>query len=62
MNNIDDATNKMQNLGINTQSSPSRVIERERNISAQGGGGFSVISQASQPQNHGGANHVNLQN
>ena len=44
MNNIDDATSKMQNLGINNQSSPSRVIERERNISAQGGGGFSVIS------------------
>ena len=53
MNNIDDASNKMQNLNINQNTSPNRLSDRERNISATGGGGFSVISQASQPQHHG---------
>ena len=45
MNSIDDATNKMQSLSVNPNNlSPNRLNERDRNITATGGGGFTVIS------------------
>lgn len=40
----------MQNLNLNSNGSPNRLSGRANNESATGGGGgFSVISQASQP-------------
>ena len=63
LNNMDEATSKMQNINLNAQASPTRTMERDNRVSAdrsistsvvagvgqQPGGGFSVISQASQP-------------